>query len=393
MKSEDTLFGKDFIILNAILFLSYFNVAVFFQFPTYLQHGLGIRPEWIGVLISVFALTGLLLRPFASVLIQPVNARRYIFFSIIGLVASLTLYSTAQTVSGVFAVRIVHGLFYAIFGTALMTEIVGCVPRSRSGQAFGMIAVITLLPYAVMPPLLKPLSEGLGGFVPVLLVLAALMLLVLPLAGALKAPLEKAGGKPEGKIAKQDFIHNFRNTSLAVIFLLSLFVFTSFSATFFYLKGHGLNNGLRNPGWFFTISTAMEIGVRIFAGSFFDRINKVFFLGASLLILGAGYFFLAVAHSPVVFFGLAVLFGLAWGVGLPLINSLIFDYSEPSLRPFNTNFGLEMFQGGFFLGSLAGGLVLSRWGYAAIFQSCALLCLACVALIFLLRRGHGRSVS
>ena len=388
MKSDEMLFTKDFIILNAILFLTYCNIAVFFQFPHYLQYDLGISPEWIGVLIGIFAFTGLLLRPFASVVIHPANARRYIFFSAIGVAVSLLLYDHVTTIPGISMVRILHGLAYVVFGTAVMTEIVTCVPRSRSGQAFGMIAVITLLPYAVMPPLVKPLSARLGGFVPMLLLMAALMALVLPLAGALKKPGERAGGKDPGKITKQDIIHNLKNINLLLIFLASLFVFTTFSATFFYLKGHGLKNGLRNPGWFFTISTGMEIGVRIFAGPFFDRVNKVLFLGVSMALLGVGYVVLAVAHSPTVFFGLAALFGLCWGVGLPLLNSLIFDYSEPGLRPFNTNFSLEMFQGGFFLGSLAGGLILSLWDYAAIFQCCAVLCLACVGLILWLYKNE-----
>jgi predicted MFS family arabinose efflux permease len=386
VKPGDTLFTRDFILLNVILFLSYCNIAVFFQFPHYLQYGLGIAPQWVGLLISVFALTGLVVRPFAGFIIQPANAGRYIILGTIGVIVSLILYSPAQSVSGMSVVRIVHGLFYVIFGTAVMAKIVGCVPRSRSGQAFGMIAVITLLPYAVMPPLLNPLSEALGGFVPVLLALAALMLLVLPLAGILKRPGKTGAEKKTKKITPQDILHNFRNPGLVLIFLVSLFLFTSFSATFFYLKGLGLENGIHNPGWFFTISTAMEIGVRIFAGHFFDRINKAFFLGVSMALLGAGYLVLAAANNPVVFFGLAVLFGLCWGVGLPLLNSLIFDYSEPGLRPFNTNFSLEMFQGGFFLGSLTGGLMLSSRGYGAIFQFCALLCLACALLtLFLLR--------
>jgi len=388
VRSEDRLFGRDFIILNAILFLSYCNTAVFFQFPHYLEYGLGIAPEWIGVLIAIFPFTGLLIRPFASVVIQPLNARRYAILSTIGVVVALMLHSPAKTIASLSAVRIVHGFFYVVFGTAVMTEIVGCVPKSRSGQAFGMIAVITLLPYAVLPPLMKPLSEALGGFVPVLLILAGLMVFVLPLEGALKGPGKDALEKGAEKITKQAFIHNFRKIKVVLIFLVSLLLFTAFSATFFYLKGHGLKNGIHNPGWFFTISTCMEIGVRIFAGPFFDRIDKMFFLSASLALLGGGYIILAIAHSPFIFFGSAVLFGLCWGVGLPLLNSLIFEYSEPGLRPFNTNFGLEMFQGGFFLGSLTGGFILSRWGYAAIFQACALLCLGCVALVFLIYRNR-----
>ncbi len=381
MKTEDTLFTRDFLILNAILFLTYSNIAVFFQFPFYLEHRLGIAPQWIGLLIGVFAFTGLVVRPFASAWIHPANARRAIFWSAAGVVLSLVLYHGASTVGSISVVRIVHGFTYVIFGTAVMTEIVVCVPPRRSGQAFGLIAVITLLPYAVMPPLLKPLSAKLGGFVTVLLWLGLVMALVLPLSSLLGRAPTGDGERQRARISWQDFVANARDLNMILLFLVSLFLFTAFAATFFYLKGYGLEKGLSNPGWFFTLSTGMEIGVRVLFSSYFDRIDKVRALGLSMALLGVVFLVLAVTRSHALFLVLAVVFGLCMGVAMPLLNSLIFDCSEPRFRPLNTNLSLEMFQGGFFLGSLLGGLVLARWGYTTIFHACGALCLGSVGLI------------
>ena len=35
------------------------------------------------------------------------------------------------------------------------------------------------------------------------------------------------------------------------------------------------------------------------------------------------------------------------GVAMPLINALAFDLSTPRLRAYNSNLGMQMFQGGF----------------------------------------------
>jgi MFS family permease len=99
------------------------------------------------------------------------------------------------------------------------------------------------------------------------------------------------------------------------------------------------------------------------------------------LVLLFGYLLLAHTRSHSLFFIIAILFGLGWGVALPLLNGLLFDYSDPRLRALNVNLGLEMFQGGFFLGPLLGGLLLASWNYPALYEACGGLILIAIALL------------
>ena len=72
-----------------------------------------------------------------------------------------------------------------------------------------------------------------------------------------------------------------------------------------------------------------------------------------------------------VFFSLGLIFGLGWGVAMPVFNGLMFDVSQPRFRAFNINLGLQMFQAGFFLGPLIGAPMLARWGYGTLYIFCA----------------------
>jgi MFS family permease len=101
-----------------------------------------------------------------------------------------------------------------------------------------------------------------------------------------------------------------------------------------------------------------------------------------LIPLLIGYLLLAHSKSHVVFFSLAILFGLGWGIALPLLNGLVFDYSVPRLRPLNVNLGLEMFQGGFFLGPLLGGVVLTSGTYQILYYTCGGLIVIAIILLF-----------
>ena len=179
--NPEKILTKEFLALNVVIFLNFCNIAVFFQFHQYLQNELRIPLEWIGFLIGLFAFTGLVIRPFISPLLNPGNAKKWIVLSSICVFLSLFLYKPAQGVWSMAFVRVLHGGVYVVMGTAMMARIVGSIPEGKSGQAFGFIAVITLLPYAVMPPLLDPLIRIFGGFIPVLHLTAFMMLLVFPL--------------------------------------------------------------------------------------------------------------------------------------------------------------------------------------------------------------------
>ncbi len=384
MNEVESIYNKNFIILNIFLFLAYCNIAVFFQFPYYLQYKLGINPELIGIVISVYSLIGLIARPIFSAIITPFNAKKIIIFSSVAVFISLVLYTFAVNIPGLIFVRIIHGLSYVILGTATMAAIVESVPPKQSGKAFGIIGIITILPFAVLPPLLKPLSLKFS-FISILVYFGIFLLIGTFFIFFLKKPenLTKAK-KTSVKITKKELIENITDINMIFLFTTSLLLFTSFAATFFYIKGYGVKHNIPNPGWFFTISTFMEVGIRVFFSSYFDKINKILFLGFSMILMAISYFMLAMFNSQILFLFAAVLFGSGMGVAMPLINSLLFDFSKPKLRAFNSNIGIEMFQGGFFIGSLIGGLILSKWDYKTIFFSCGIITIISIISIFYL---------
>jgi predicted MFS family arabinose efflux permease len=380
MKGRKELFTREFFVLNFIIFLTFCNIAVFFQLNGYLLDTLHVTQQQAGFLIGVFALTALILRPFISPFFMPGNARKWILIGTIGVIVSLFFYQTGKGFSGMMAIRIVHGFFYVIMATAVMARIVSCIPIQRSAEAFGIISVITLLPYAVLPPLIHPLVNYFGGFIRVLDV-TALFMLPIPLLLLLVPPIHAEDAEQKDKLTFTELKNNIKNKKVLRILVVSLFVFIAFTPVFYFIRGFAKSIGIVNAGWFFTISTLLEIFVRLVGGRYLDRGNKPMTLFYSLFLLLFGYLLLAHTRSHSLFFIIAILFGLGWGVALPLLNGLLFDYSDPRLRALNVNLGLEMFQGGFFLGPLLGGFLLASWNYQALYYACGGLILIAIALL------------
>lgn len=386
MGSAEKLFSKEFLALNGIIFLVFCNVAVFFQFQQYLQAELHIPTRDLGTLIGIFALTALVVRPIISPFLHSGNARKWLFLSTIGVIGSLLLYYPARSFWSLALVRIGHGGIYVILATAALTKMMDSIPEDKSGQAFGLITVITLLPYAIMPPLLAPLIRLWGGFLPVLYLTALLMVFIFPLLLWIKRENKGPGERARLKISGRDLTDNFKDKRIIFLLLISLLVYTAFAPVFFFLKGYALNIGIPNPGWFFTLSTLTEIAVRLLGGPLLDKGSKARFLIFSLSGLAAAYFILAHTSALVLFYGLGLWFGIGWGVAMPLLNGFIFDCSRPHLRAFNTNLAMVMFQGGFFLGPLLGGWILNNWDYRILYYACGFLILGALFLTPLLKK-------
>ncbi len=374
------LFNRGFVVMCLAAFLTFCNMAVFFAFGGYLRT-LPVDPQWHGAIIGVFALVPLLLRPLVSPFFTPANAPRAMIWCSLGVAACLFLYNLAQGAASLLLVRVLHGAVYVLLMSANLAGIVGCINPQKSGQSFGYVAVIVLLPYAVIPPAMTWAGERLGGYLYQLNLTALLMLLIPPLMLLLKGGLVQGGAIPSARPSRSEIFSNLRDKRIQSLLGLALLLYTSFAALFFYVQGFAVGLGIANPGWFFTCSTLTEILVRVVAGGLFDRGAKRLPLAGSLALLVACFLGLNLVAGQAAFLGLGFLFGLALGVAMPMINALAFDLSTPRLRAYNSNLGMQMFQGGFFLGPLLGNPLLDWGGHRVLFLACAGLCAAALLLV------------
>jgi predicted MFS family arabinose efflux permease len=376
---KEPLWTRAFVVINLISFLSNCNMSVFFQFHSYLG-SLGVPAAWQGPLISALTLVGLLVRPALSPVITAANARHWIFWGCLGSAIMLLFYNLASTPWPLLAVRCLHGFAYVTMITGLTAATVGVIPPTRSGEAFGVVGIVMVLPFALVPPLADFLSNRLGGFLPVLNLTALVLGLSLPLLLLLPARLggEASGRRVPGLVQMRQ---SLRFPPLFWLLAASLLVFTAFGPVFFYVETYANGLGMENVGWFFTINTVCELGVRVLFGRAFDRYPKRRLLAAALVILAGAYVVLAAARGVPWLWLAALGLGLGWGAAMPLMNALMFDISPPAMRSLNTNLSMIMFQAGLFLGPLGAGWVVSAWPYGSLFLLCAVLCLCALAIV------------
>jgi predicted MFS family arabinose efflux permease len=358
-------------VLMAVTFLTYANISVFFQFYDYLED-ISMDPEWIGVIISTFAAVSLIIRPLVSPVFHAGNARPFLAAGTAMIIFALCSYSITQSLAGLLAVRIFHGLAFVVMGSALTALMVDHVPKGGSAKFFGYLSIIILIPNTLVPSILPFLNKLLGGFQGVLLGFGALTGMVFFMLPFLKqAETGPARTGTHKRLTWADIRENLTDKSILFLLLSMLFMYCGHAVIFFFLNSFGQARGLIHAGLFLTLATAGEILVRLAGGSFFDRMNKARLLGIILAFLALVYAVLAGTTSLWRFLLTGAGFGLCWGVALPVFNGFMFDISRPEFQSMNTNLGMQMFQAGFFIGPFIGATVIPRWGFDALFHLCA----------------------
>ena len=378
-----SLWNRQFMVLMAVTFLTYANISVFFQFYDYLE-AIAIPPQWTGVIISTFAAVSLLVRPLVSPVFNAGNARPFLMAGTAMIIIALGSYSLTQSLAGLLAVRVFHGLAFVVMGSALTALMVQYVPQGGSAQFFGYISIIILIPNTLVPSILPFLNRLLGGFQGVLLgfgVLTGMIFFMLPLLKPAKTDPARAGAHK--RLTWPEIRENLTDKRVLFLLLAMLLMYCGHAVVFFFLSSFGQTRGIIHAGLFLTLATAGEILVRLIGGSFFDRMNKARLLGIILACLALAYVFLAGAASLGPFLVMGAVFGLGWGIALPVFNGFMFDLSRPEFQSMNTNLGMQMFQAGFFFGPFIGAAVIPPWGFGVLFHLCAAFSLlGAVLLIF-----------
>jgi predicted MFS family arabinose efflux permease len=183
---------------------------------------------------------------------------------------------------------------------------------------------------------------------------------------------------------------NLKSPPVVVLLLVNVLFYSGYTVLFYFLRDFGRAAGIGNPGFFFTLAMIIMILIRAVGSRYFDRANKAYVSAACLVMLAIAHLLFRFAGTEWVFMTLSVVFGVLWGVGIPVIMALVFDVSEARFRGLNMNLCLVAMQVGFFVGPLIGGIILARWGYGTLFLFCGILNMTGAALFVVMPRAGGR---
>ncbi len=396
-KSPDSLLSLEFVALSAISFLAFCNLSLFYGFNAYLE-GIGVQATWRGVLIGLLPGTSFALRPFIIPWLTPGNSVRTMGVGLLLIVLALSGYSLATDLWTLALVRVLHGAGFVVTLSACVSVLVLFIPEGRSGQGFGVFSITTLLPFAVLPPLVEPLQIVVGDASRVYSLFSPLIvpaLFLLPVLGRrVRLRMANLPDKALQRLRCKDLAEDFRTPGIARLLTANLLFFIATTTVFFYMKDHLLVLGAGNPGLFFSISVGMTILVRISCGKLLDRVNRAAMLSLFLLVLALCFLLFSQAGTSDRILILAGLYGACLGFVIPQLNAAMFDISPQHLRGLNTNMMIFTMDAGLWMSPVLAGILLAMGAdYAELFLAFAVLPLAGAVIAWSLVRMLGATQS
>jgi len=379
-------YGYAFWALCLANLLCFCNLAIFYGFYTYLE-GLGIPAAWRGPLLALEPLIALALRPWLGVILTLRNSLRAMRLGVVLAIAALASYPFAHSIPTIAAVRVLHGAGYVILASALITAFINFLPEGKVAQGFGLLSLTTILPGAFMPPFVEAVTPFLPAPGYAYAMAAPLMLVVLVLLIPLgaRARALAAALPPEHcrKPSLAELRANLRTPGVAPLWTGYLLALAAQTIVYFFVKAWGLSLGAANPGLFLTCANGATMAVRVLGMQRYDAFNPGRVVALALLAMALLTPCFGLAGSAAILDLMALPYGAALGLGLPLFNAAMYRVSPPHLRSLNANLLLVAVDAGFILGPLVGGQALAAGlPLAGLFALCGGL-FACACFLVL----------
>ena len=390
--ASQSLFTFEFLALCLLIFVAYGNVSVYYGLYQYVSQ-IGVPHQWRGLIVGISNLATITCFLVATPYLTMALAARTTYAGIGLLFVCGMSFLFVHDTWGLLLLRIVNGTGVYLLSASSMIRLVSIIPPGRSGQAFGFYSIATLLPFSLVPGFFDWLTAALGsvdrGY--------ALMALTLLPSVLVNYLIGRRGWRPrmDGAVAQaitfSEMAANARKPSIGMLLIVNTVYSITFSSVFFLSKGLFNDRGVENVGLFYGIQTFFMIAIRVLGNRVFDRLNKLYLVRLCYALTAVAFAMIAWSESLGMLYGAAVVLGLGMGVGVPSLNGLMFNLSEPRYRAANTNLMMMSVHVGNVSGPILGNVAVGLMGYSGLMIAGLVVNLAGILLSLGIRcKGSGR---
>jgi MFS family permease len=161
----------------------------------------------------------------------------------------------------------------------------------------------------------------------------------------------------------------------------------TYSSILTFLPLFAIQQGIDNPGLFFTAYGLTVIVAQILAGRVSDWVGRFWVIVPAMILLAFAFPVLALVRSLPLLLGAAVLYGLGFGGVRVNLNAWMVDRVPATIRGMAMSIAYGSFDLGIGLSSYLLGWVAQIWGYQVMYSLVGVVCLLGVAFFALVAKG------
>lgn len=375
--------AKDRLITPSYCFILTANFLLYFGFwllipvlPFYLSEVFNAGNSTIGIILSCYTVAALCIRPFSGYFLDSFARKPLYLLAYFIFMTMFAGYIIASSLTLFILFRIIHGVSFGMVTVGGNTVVIDIMPSSRRGEGLGYYGLSNNIAMAVGP--MSGLFLHDAGMSYTTIFCCSLGSCI---AGFLCASLVKTPYKPPVKrepISLDRFILLKGIPAGISLLLLSIPYGMTTNYVAMYAKEVGIN---ATTGFFFTFMAVGMAISRIFSGKIVDKGKITQVISAGLYIVVFSFFLLSaciyiirwdVMMCNIIFFAVALLLGIGFGIMFPAYNTLFVNLAPNSQRGTATSTYLTSWDVGIGIGMLAGGYIaeVSTFDKAYLFGAC-----------------------
>ncbi|HEX5761981.1 MAG TPA: MFS transporter [Solirubrobacterales bacterium] len=356
--------------------------AVLPVLPRYVHGPLESGNVAVGVVVGSYAVTGLLLRPFAGRLADRRGRKPAVLLGSVVVAAAGFLYLLPLGVPGLIVARLLLGAGEGTVFTAGSAWIVDIAPPERRGRVIGLYGLAVWSGLSV-GPLLGELLLQASGYTAVWIFAGAA-----PLVGALIALRLPDPFHPIATNERQPLIAREAIRPGAALALASLGYATVASFVVLHLDARDIGHGATVFGAFAT----MVVLTRLVGGDLPDRVGPARVAIVAAAGEAVGLATMAFAHSFGVAIAGALIMGAAFSLLYPSLSVIVVGRVAETRRGAALGTFTAFFDAGIGFGAPLAGVVAALAGYEGAFIFSAAVALVAMATIVLTISTRGRAL-
>ena len=374
---KDRLVTPGYCFILAANFLLYFGFWLLIPvLPFYLSEVFNAGNSTIGIILSCYTVAALCIRPFSGYFLDSFARKPLYLLAYFIFMTMFAGYIIAGSLTLFILFRIIHGVSFGMVTVGGNTVVIDIMPSSRRGEGLGYYGLSNNIAMAVGP--MSGLFLHDAGMSYTTIFCCSLGSCI---AGFICASLVKTPYKPPVRrepVSLDRFILLKGIPAGVSLLLLSIPYGMTTNYVAMYAKEIGIN---ATTGFFFTFMAVGMAISRIFSGRIVDRGKITQVISAGLYIVVFSFFLLSACvyiiewnsmACNIVFFAVALLLGIGFGIMFPAYNTLFVNLAPNSQRGTATSTYLTSWDVGIGIGMLTGGYIaeVSTFDKAYLFGAC-----------------------
>lgn len=368
-------------------FLLYFSFMLLTPlFPIYLSDTFGASKHTIGLVLSGYTLTALVVRPFSGYLVDSFPRRRVLLVSFFLFSILFAGYPLAGALWLFAVVRTLHGAPFGAATVANSTVAIDVLPAQHRAEGIGYYGLSNNIATAISPSVALALYAATESYTLLFGLALVFSGLALWCNSRVKIQPRQPVLRSQGRLSLDRFLL-LRAWRLGLCMASFAFAYGVIS-TYIAIYGRQELGITQGTGLWFLLLSAGLILSRLTGGRSLRRGRVVQNASMGVLVSVCGYVLFAAVHSPWAYYGAALIIGLGNGHMFPAFQTLFLRIAGHNQRGTANSTLYVSWDTGFGLGVMLGGMLADYWGYGAAFWMMAGVNLLGVAFYFACAKRH-----